>query len=187
MHESKFIQIIFFISPLFYFQTKHREGKLKTILSSHFLPSSYFLSSHFSTPPTKFSIATQVPRTWVPCAGRAKVEKLSMWTSSLKTTKNNPNRNHKVSNSQRNEDQTHKETKIKPTKKKQQTQTEITNHEDQTHKETKIKPTKKKQQTHIDHNEEETTKAPERSNHEDQTQTTKIKSKPQRSNSISHF
>ena len=41
------------------------------------------------------------------------------------------------------------------------------NHEDQTHK---------------DHNEEETTKAPGTSNHEDQTQTTKIKPKPRRSN-----
>ena len=52
------------------------------------------------------------------------------------------------------------------------------NHEDQTHKEMKIKPIKKKQQTHEDHNEEETTKALGRSNHEDQTQTTKIKPKP---------
>ena len=41
------------------------------------------------------------------------------------------------------------------------------NHEDQTHK---------------DHNEEETTKAPGTSNHEDQTQTTKIKPKLRRSN-----
>ena len=39
----------------------------------------------------------------------------------------------------------------------------------------KIKHIKKKQQTHEDHNEEETTKALGRSNHEDQTQTANIK------------
>ena len=49
-------------------------------------------------------------------------------------------------------------------KKKQQTQTESMNHEDQTHKEMKIKPIKKNQQTHEDHNKEETTKALGRSN-----------------------
>ena len=47
-HESKFIQTIFSIPPLFYSQTKHHQGKLKTFLSS-----SHFLSSHFSTPPTE--------------------------------------------------------------------------------------------------------------------------------------
>ena len=62
------------------------------------------------------------------------------------------------SNPTNHEDQTYKETKIKSTKKKQQTQIESMNHEDQTHK-------------------EETTKALGRSNpnNKDQTQTTNIK------------
>ena len=51
------------------------------------------------------------------------------------------------------------------------------NHEDQTHKEMKIKPMMKKQQTHEDHNKEETTKALGRSNHKDHSQTQKIKPK----------
>ena len=62
-------------------------------------------------------------------------------------------------------------------KKKQQTLTESMNHEDQTHKEMKIKPMMKKQQTHEDHNKEETTKALGRSNHKDHSQTQKIKPK----------
>ena len=53
-HESKFIQTIFSIPPLFYSQTKHHQGKLKTFLSS-----SHFLSSHFSTPPTERTLRLQ--------------------------------------------------------------------------------------------------------------------------------
>ena len=178
MHESKFIQIIFFISPLFYFQTKHHEGKLKTILSSHFLSSPYFLSSHFSTPPTKFAIATQVPRTWVPCAGRAKVEKLSTWTSSLKTTKNNPNRNHEV--------QTHKEMNIKPIKKWRSNPWRRNNKPKQKSRTTKIKPTKKQRSNQQRRNNRSQWRRNNKGsrkikpwrpnpNNEDQIQTTKIK------------
>ena len=49
------------------------------------------------------------------------------------------------SNPTNHEDQTYKETKIKSTKKKQQTQIESMNHEDQTHKEETTNPLRSQQ------------------------------------------
>ena len=45
---SKFIQIYFFHHSTFPLPTKQKGEKIKSLLSSH-----NFLSSHFSTPPTK--------------------------------------------------------------------------------------------------------------------------------------
>ena len=50
---SKFIQTHFFHSSTFSLSTKQKEGKLKSFLSPTFLSSHHFLSSYFSTPPTK--------------------------------------------------------------------------------------------------------------------------------------
>ena len=52
---NKFIQIYFFHHFTFSLPTKQKEGKLKSFLSSH-----HFLSSHFSTPPTKHILKSQI-------------------------------------------------------------------------------------------------------------------------------